>query len=280
MTTREITKTVTGQRTMDGAGVKLIRVMGHANVKDIDPFLMLDSFDSSDSDDYIRGFPMHPHRGIETVTYLIDGRIDHEDSLGNSGTIKGGESQWMTAGSGILHQEMPQKSDRLWGLQLWVNLPAVDKMTAPAYFDIRSDMIKTATVPGGAVRVLSGEFGGVKGVEPRHVKARVLDVTLEPGGALSLPTDPENNLFVYVLEGEATFGSQKLPNRTAGIFTKGDSLSVRAGDREVRCMVFEGRPLNEPIAWAGPIVMNTDAEIKTAFEDLRKGTFVKTSAAQ
>lgn len=277
MTTREIAKTIKGRHTMDGAGVKLIRVLGHADVRDIDPFLMLDSFDSNNSDDYIRGFPMHPHRGIETVTYLIDGRIDHEDSLGNGGTIKGGESQWMTAGSGILHQEMPQKSDRLWGLQLWVNLPAVDKMTAPAYFDIRGDMIKTATIPGGTVRVLSGEFGGTKGIEPRHVKARVLDVTLEPGGTFSLTTDPENNLFVFILEGEATFGAQKLSNRTAGIFTKGDSLGGRAGDQNVRFMVFEGRPLNEPIAWGGPIVMNTDIELRAAFEDLRKGSFVKTS---
>lgn len=274
MATREMLRAVTGQQTTDGAGVRLIRVLGRGDVKDIDPFLMLDAFDSENPDDYIRGFPLHPHRGIETVTYLIDGRIDHRDSLGNSGTIGAGESQWMTAGSGIMHEEMPQKSDRLRGLQLWVNLAGKDKMTAPAYFDIRKDMIRTAAIPGGSVRVLSGEFGEAKGVEPRFVKASIFDISLEAGNEMNIPTDPENNLFVYVIEGAGTFGSDEVPAGTAGIFGKGDSLSARAGDKGVRFMVVHGRPLGEPIAWGGPIVMNTDAEIRTAFMQLRDGTFI------
>ena len=277
MKMREITRTTQGQKTMDGAGVHLIRVLGHNDVKDIDPFLMLDAFDSANPADYVAGFPMHPHRGIETITYLVEGTIKHKDSLGNGGVIHSGEAQWMTAGRGILHEEMPQPSPKMFGLQIWLNLPAKDKMTAPVYFDITKDMIKTVPLPEGEVRVLSGEFNGAKGVEPHNVKATVLDVLLHPEQELSIPSNPGENLFVYVMDGEAVFGTQSpraVPKRTAAFSTEGEALAVRSGTAGARFMVFCGPPLREPIAWMGPIVMNTQKELDAAFTQLRYGMFI------
>lgn len=277
MKMREITRTTQGRKTTDGAGVHLIRVLGPANVKDIDPFLMLDAFDSENPKDYIAGFPMHPHRGIETITYLVEGAIKHKDSLGNGGVIHSGEAQWMTAGRGILHEEMPQPSPRMFGLQIWLNLPAKDKMTAPVYFDISKDMIKAAPIPEGEVRVLSGEFNGAKGVEPHNIKATILDVSLRPDQELSIPSNPGENLIIYVMDGEAVFGSQSpqsVPMRTAAFFTEGDALAVRSGIEGARFMVFCGPRLREPVAWGGPIVMNTQKELDAAFMQLRLGTFI------
>ncbi len=277
MNMREITRTTQGRKTMDGAGVHLIRVLGHADTREIDPFLMLDAFDSENPSDYIAGFPMHPHRGIETITYLIDGTIKHKDSLGNGGVIHSGEAQWMTAGRGIMHEEMPQPSPKMFGLQIWLNLPASDKMTAPVYFDIGKDMIKASMIPEGEVRVLSGEFNGVKGVEPSNIKATILDVLLRPDQKLILPSNPEENMFIYVMNGEAVFGSRSpktVVKRTAVFFSEGEALAVQSGNAGVRFMVFCALPLREPIAWMGPIVMNTQKELDEAFAQLRSGTFI------
>ena len=276
--TKDIVKTVKGHPTRDGAGVSLIRVVGHDDVAQADPFLMLDAFDSKNPADYIRGFPMHPHRGIETVTYLIEGRIDHRDSLGNAGSIRAGQSQWMTAGSGILHEEMPQESERLFGLQLWVNLPQADKMTAPQYFDITEEMIETLPIPEGTVRVVAGAFGGARGVRPRHVDVTMLDISLRPGERLEFPVDESSTALVYTLEGEGFFGpeaARAVGNRTAAIFGQGDRFLAKAGENGLRFMLFAGRPLHEPVAWGGPIVMNTREELQTAFRELDAGTFIK-----
>lgn len=278
MKKREIKRIVRGYATVDGAGVKLIRVLGHDDVGDIDPFLMMDAFDSTDPKDYIKGFPMHPHRGIETVTYLIKGRIDHKDSLGNIGTIGEGESQWMTSGKGILHQEMPQISDRLFGLQMWLNLPRKDKMTHPAYLDIHSDMMGVRETEQGTVRVIAGQYDGASGVTPNYVKATMLDVALRPEQAFSLPVDKEANLFVYLVEGSCAFGNaggQSQERRTAAIFGPGDTLYAKSGAEGARFMVFYGKPLREPIAWAGPVVMNTNDELQQAFQELNNGTFIR-----
>ncbi len=277
MTIRQIKKTIKGRPTVDGAGVQLVRVLGRGDVQDIDPFLMLDAFDSTNPEDYVRGFPMHPHRGIETITYLIHGQVDHEDSLGNAGSIGNGESQWMTAGSGILHQEMPQPSERMFGLQLWLNMPRKDKMTPPAYCGITPDMIGLHTMDQGTVRVISGQYNDAKGIEPKLVKASVFDVALLPDQEFSLPVPDECTLITYLLEGGGNFdtSSQPLETRTAAVFGPGDTLSVTSGPKGARFMVFYGKPLREPIAWGGPIVMNTEDELQMAFTELRYGSFIK-----
>lgn len=267
---------VRGQRAVDGAGVRLVRVLGYRDVTDFDPFLMLDSFDSQDPADYVAGFPMHPHRGIETVTYLIAGRIDHEDSLGNKGSIRAGESQWMTAGSGILHQEMPQPARRMLGFQLWLNLPRAEKMTDPAYLSITEEMIPVVRRDKASVRVLSGQFEGAVGVTPRHIPAAVFDVTLEAGGTITLPTAPEETVFVFLIQGDGVVGGREVPEKTAVLFGEGESAAVSAKpDSDLRFIFFSGKPLGEPVAWGGPIVMNTREELEHAFDELRQGTFIK-----
>ena len=276
MKLREIQKTVRGQHAVDGAGVRLVRVLGHADVYDFDPFLMLDSFDSKDPSDYTAGFPWHPHRGIETITYLISGRIEHMDSLGNKGVIASGESQWMTAGRGILHQEMPQAADRMLGFQLWLNLPRSEKMAEPAYLSITPKDIPVVTTDGATVRVLSGSYGGVSGVTPRHIPASILDVSLPRGESLSLPTKPEETVFLFLIEGEAIINANLIAEKTAVLFGGGDSVSFSAApDRDLRIIFFSGKALHEPVAWGGPIVMNTREELDQAFDDLRRGTFIQ-----
>ena len=225
MSIREIRKMVKGQRTVDGAGVNLVRVLGRNDVYDFDPFLMLDAFDSEDPNDYIKGFPMHPHRGIETVTYLIQGEIEHEDSLKNKGVIRDGECQWMTAGSGILHQEMPKEADRMLGLQLWVNLPEKDKMTDPRYFDISQDMIPMAEDENGIVRVISGTYKGeTKGVEPAFVKASLFDITVKPGKTMVINTNVEDNVFIFLILGDGYVGDRLIDEKTAVLFGEGSSI--------------------------------------------------------
>ena len=280
MKTRNIFKTVKGQPVIDGAGVHLIRVLGPSDVYDIDPFLMLDAFDSENPEDYILGFPMHPHRGIETITYLINGEIDHKDSLGNGGTIEEGESQWMTSGRGILHEEMPQASDRLFGLQIWLNMPKMSKMDEPAYFDITRDMIKSIDLPenGGVVKVISGSYDDINGVDTRHVQVTIFDISLNPGFEFEIPSNEENNLFIYIFEGNGFFGENEdiiVDNKTVAIFDEGNHFKAKAGANGLRFMLFSGKPLREPIAWGGPIVMNTDEELDEAFRELRLGTFIK-----
>lgn len=272
----EIKKLVRGQRAVDGAGVHLVRVLGNRDTEDFDPFLMLDSFDSADPADYVAGFPMHPHRGIETITYLISGRIDHRDSLGNSGSIRAGESQWMTAGSGILHEEMPRPSGRMLGFQLWLNLPRAEKMADPAYLSITKEMIPEARLEHGVLRVISGRFGDAAGVTPRHIPASLYDIELAPGGSLELPVPPEETAFVFLIEGDGMVCGQSVPAKTAALFGEGEGISLSApAEAPLRAVFFSGRPLREPVAWGGPIVMNTRAELMLAFDELNRGTFIK-----
>lgn len=275
---REVIETVTGSPAVDGAGVHLVRVLGPDTISRFDPFLMLDAFDSYNPRDYIKGFPLHPHRGIETLTYLIRGRIDHEDSLGNKGTILDGESQWMTGGSGILHQEMPQPVEHLLGLQLWINLPAAEKMTNPKYFDISADMIKEIAEENANVRVIAGKYKGHQGARGHHIQTTVLDIEVKPAAAFSLETDPEETLFVYIVDGEGRFGgdnARMIPRKVAALFGKSDEFYVRAGESGVRFVLFAARPLGEPVAWGGPIVMNSRKELAEAFDELSEGTFIK-----
>ncbi|MCC8147286.1 MAG: pirin family protein [Bacteroidales bacterium] len=275
---RKVIETITGTPSVDGAGVHLVRVLGPNEVYRFDPFLMLDAFDSKNPEDYIKGFPFHPHRGIETVTYLIKGRIDHQDSLGNKGTIRDGESQWMTAGSGILHQEMPQESEHLLGLQLWINLPKIEKMTPPKYFDITADMIPEIQEPNTNIRLISGKYKNYEGVRGQHVDAFLMDIEVQPNQSFSMPTDKESNLFVYIVEGDGRFGGEEekvISQKVAALFNKDDEFYVKAGEKGIRFVLFAGRPLKEPIAWGGPIVMNTRAELQDAFQELQRGTFIR-----
>ena len=272
---RTVTDDVTGRRTTDGAGVRLVRVLGDPTVARFDPFLMLDAFDSRDPQDYIRGFPLHPHRGIETITYLIGGKVEHRDSLGNKGAILSGQSQWMTAGRGILHQEMPKPSERMLGFQLWLNLPKAEKMCEPAYFEITEEMIPVVKTEGTEVRVISGSYGGAVGPRPKHIQATLLDVSLVEGCTFTLDTKAEETVFAFVILGSAFAGGQPLEEKTAVLFGPGDAAEVTASEhQEARVIIFCGKPIKEPIAWGGPIVMNTEEELDQAFRELREGTFI------
>lgn len=275
---RSVKKILTGQFAIDGAGVSLTRVFGHRDTKDFDPFLMLDTFDSTNPDEYIRGFPWHPHRGIETITYLIEGDIEHRDSLGNRGSIRDGDCQWMTAGSGIIHQEMPLASRRMWGAQLWLNLPAQDKMTPPKYGDIRTSDIPVIEKDGARVRIISGFYGERKGhFTGEHVKATYLDVEILPGYEWSIPTERGATVFAYLLEGEGIFdeSTEGIGEKHAILFADGDTIRVKATHMSVRFLFLMAQPLHEPIAWGGPIVMNTKRELDLSFQELQAGTFIK-----
>jgi redox-sensitive bicupin YhaK (pirin superfamily) len=276
---RKVAKIVEGYYTQDGAGVNLHRVLSLPTVKDFDPFLMLDAFDSTNPEDYIKGFPWHPHRGIETVTYLIEGEIDHGDSLGNRGAITNGACQWMTAGSGIIHQEMPQPTPRLLGAQLWINLPKKQKMTQPAYRDIKSSLIPVVKEEGVKIRIISGEYKGAKGeIMGGAIKTTYLDVALNPKHTWEMKTDPEETVFIYIVEGALDFEGKGefLEDRRAVLLTKGDSFKVVAGPNGcARFLVYAAKPLGEPVAWGGPIVMNTEEELGKAFEELENGAFIK-----
>jgi len=262
---------------MDGAGVKLVRVFEHSDIYDIDPFLMFDAFGSENAEDYIKGFPMHPHRGIETITYLLEGRVDHKDSIGNSDTLLDGDLQWMTAGSGILHEEMPRPAKRLDGLQFWLNLPRKDKMAPPRYFPITPDMVKQLDIEGGTIKLISGEHMGESGIKPLYVQATMMDVCLGAGVSHDLPIPAGQNSFAYVLEGAANFGEERteVGKFSAAIFSDGDAVRVRASALGVRFILLAAKPLGEPIAWGGPIVMNTREELQHAFNELSQGTFIK-----
>jgi redox-sensitive bicupin YhaK (pirin superfamily) len=279
MDIRTMRTVVTGTTQIDGAGVKLTRVIGHSNTEEFDPFLMLDAFDSYDSEDYIKGFPWHPHRGIETVTYLIRGDIEHEDSLGNKGSILDGCCQWMTAGGGILHQEMPKSCDRMLGVQLWLNLPKKDKMTSPKYHDVRADMVTKIEEDGCNIGIISGEYNGSQGaMQGDFVKMLFLDVELKAGAQWQLETPKDNNLFIYIVEGEGWFDDSNeslLSSKRAVLFNNGDKLLATASEKGIRFLLFSAEQLNEPIAWGGPIVMNTQEELKQAFKDIENGTFIK-----
>ncbi len=278
---RPVVQRFSGHETLEGAGVRLRRAFGNGEVPLFDPFLLLDNFGSKEPADYLAGFPWHPHRGIETVTYMLDGQVDHGDSLGNSGTIGAGDVQWMTSGSGIIHQEMPRRSEPLLrGFQLWVNLPARAKMGVPAYRGLRGGEFPVETTDDGArVRVVSGRFGSVEGpVRGISVDPTYLDVTLPPGGKFQLPLPPEHTAFAHTIDGPVRFGPSEGPESPAGettLFGPGDHAAASAGPAGGRFLLVAGRPLHEPVAWYGPIVMNHQSELSEAVRELRAGTFVK-----
>jgi len=277
---REVKRVVQGYKTLEGAGVQVVRVLGIQDIHDIDPFLLLDAFDSDNPEDYVKGFPMHPHRGIETITYLLEGEIVHRDSLGNGDKLVAGELQWMTAGSGIIHEEMPQASPKMKGLQFWLNLPAADKMTEPKYFAIMPEDLKEIPLQGGHIKLISGDFNGESGVKQPHVKANMMDLELYGDVTYEFDVSKELNSFVYILEGEGYFGSQETlcKMHSAVIFGDGDSVKIRAGKDGIRMVVLSALPLNEEVAWGGPIVMNSQKDLQFAFYELNTGTFLKHEA--
>jgi len=277
---RPIKKIITGESAVDGAGVRLTRVFGLREVREFDPFLMLDAFDSHEPSDYTRGFPWHPHRGIETVTYLIEGDIEHGDSLGNKGSIKDGDCQWMTAGSGIIHQEMPQATPRMWGAQLWINLPQKDKMVSPQYGDITKSNVPIVEEDKCTVRVIAGKYKETDGAfHGTHVDATYLDVMIAPGGKWKTLTDSSVTVFLYILSGALNIGEKSdatlVEEKHAVLFGTGDQIVVTATEKGTRFLFLSGQPLHEPIAWGGPIVMNTQEELNTAFREIDEGTFLR-----
>lgn len=283
---RGIQQVMTSRATIEGAGVHLRRAFGPDHTPLFDPFLMLDDFRSDKPEEYREGFPWHPHRGIETITYMLQGEVEHADSLGNKGVIGPGDVQWMTAGSGIIHQEMPRgdAQGRMGGLQLWANLPAAEKMRDPRYQGFRAEQIPEVTLEGGVrVRVIAGEVGGQQGpVQGIAIAPEYLDVRVPAGARFAHPTGRGRTVFAYVLEGSGRLGP--LPDgaiepmawdHTLVLFGDGDRVLAAAGDEALRFLLISGEPLREPIAWYGPVVMNTEEELRTAFDEYRRGTFVK-----
>ncbi len=275
---RTVKNVVAGYATSDGAGVKLVRVLGPRTIKEFDPFLMLDAFDSLNSEDYIKGFPWHPHRGIETITYLVEGRIEHGDSLGNRGVIEAGGCQWMTAGSGIIHQEMPQESPRMLGLQVWLNLPGKDKMCVPAYGDISADMVPVIDEDGTIIRIIGGIYRGKEGAfQGRYIKPLFLDLDINPGRSWSMELPADNTAWLYLFSGSVKVGTidEQYPARSALLLGTGANLELVAGDEGMRGVFLCAPRLQEPVAWGGPIVMNTHDELETAWRELDEGTFIR-----
>jgi redox-sensitive bicupin YhaK (pirin superfamily) len=278
-TNKQVKKIIKGRRTSDGAGVRLTRIFSNNEAVEMDPFLLLDLFGSNRVDDYVAGFPLHPHRGIETVTYMLDGYVDHKDNIGNKGTIGPGDVQWMTAGSGIMHEEMPRRSDGwMRGLQLWVNLPRASKMIPPKYRGIVNVDIPTVDLGNGSlVKVLSGDFNGTKGpIHDLTVKIEYLDVHLAPGASFEHVMPNYMNTFAAVYDGSIAIGDTKeVPSDSVALLSDGDLVKARSGINGARFLLVSGRPLREPIAWGGPIVMNTDEELEQAFTEIRNHTFIK-----
>lgn len=301
MSIRPIKRVIEAKPTTEGAGVKLHRAFGFGNTGEFDPFLLFDDFRNERPEDYLAGFPWHPHRGIETITYVLAGTVSHGDSLGNAGRLGAGDVQWMTAGSGILHQEMPQGDvqGRMHGFQLWANLPSSLKMTAPRYQDVSSRDIPEVTDDDGTqVRVICGSFWGQTGpVDGIAADPRYLDVWVPPGQRKKLAVETDRHAFAYVFEGDGTFRDASQPqavltegpgptdtpvpdttgNRSLVLFDRGEEVTVQAGENGIRFLLVSGRPIEEPVAWYGPIVMNTQAELRQAMADLREGTFIRHS---
>jgi redox-sensitive bicupin YhaK (pirin superfamily) len=300
MSIRPVKRIVSSKPTIEGAGVHLRRAFGFGDTTEFDPFLLLDDFRNDRPDEYRAGFPWHPHRGIETITYVLAGNVEHGDSLGNRGNLGAGDVQWMTAGRGILHQEMPQgdAQGRMHGFQLWANLPSSLKMTAPRYQDIKAGEIpEIVDDDGTVVRVVSGDIWGRRGpVEGVAADPRYLDISVPAGKRKTLPVELERHAFAYVFEGSGSFRSASQPfgvltekndggndilvreqtgNRSLVLFDSGDEVTVQAGDEGIRFLLVSGKPIEEPVAWYGPIVMNTQAELQQAFSELRSGTFIK-----
>jgi redox-sensitive bicupin YhaK (pirin superfamily) len=278
---REIQRISRSLPTLEGAGVKLKRAFGYSDVRLLDPFLLLDDFHSEDPDDYSAGFPWHPHRGIETVTYVLKGMVEHGDSIGNKGVIGSGDVQWMTAGSGIIHQEMPKGSRGLmWGFQLWVNLPSSYKMTDPRYREIRNVEIPVVQVrPGVTIKVIRGTVDGNRGpVRDLVVDCDYFDVKMEPNTVLEHPIMKTRRAFAYVTDGQGYFSSERarlIESEHLVVFGDGDRVKISASDTGLRYLLISGQPIGEPVAWRGPIVMNTEEELDHAFAELGEGTFLK-----
>jgi redox-sensitive bicupin YhaK (pirin superfamily) len=272
---RKISQQVRGYRTEDGAGVSLVRVLGKRTIQDYDPILMLDSFDSTNPEEYIAGFPMHPHRGIETISYVYRGFMTHKDSLGNEDTIGNGEVQWMTAGSGIMHEEKLPAAERLLGVQLWLNLPAKDKMAPPAYHSIKNSEIKEIVFDWGKLRLLAGEFEGRKGYMSKYLPFNYYDLHLNANASTVLNTERERSVMVFSLLGDAYIGGVLVKEKTAVKLTSGDYVEIKATDEKAQVLFISSKRLDEPVAWGGPIVMNTKEELNKAFDDLKKGTFIQ-----
>jgi redox-sensitive bicupin YhaK (pirin superfamily) len=278
---RKIKQILQSKPTIEGAGVRLKRAFGFNEVPLLDPFLLLDHFGSADPADYLAGFPWHPHRGIETVTYMLKGTVAHEDSMGNKGTIDSGDVQWMTAGSGIIHQEMPQRySGVMTGFQLWLNLPASHKMMTPRYRGVNRDQIPTVVLGDGTqVTILAGEVNGVKGpIQNIVAEPAYLHLTLESHAAFEHQVPRGHTVFAYVFEGSGYFDpgkEQRVGSEHLVVFDDGDRVSIATADQTMQGLLVSGKPINEPVAWRGPIVMNTEAELKQAFNEYRNGTFVK-----
>ncbi|HXI02849.1 MAG TPA: pirin family protein [Candidatus Saccharimonadales bacterium] len=299
MSVRPIKRLIRARPTMEGAGVRLHRAFGFGNTKDFDPFLLLDDFRNDEPEDYLAGFPWHPHRGIETITYVLAGTVEHMDSMGNAGVIGTGDVQWMTAGSGIIHQEMPKgESDgRMHGFQLWANLPSSLKMTAPHYQEVKAREIPVLTDDDATkVRIVCGDYRGKAGPVDRIAARPIyLDVSVPPGLRKTLAVETSRNAFAYVFEGDGTFCNASGPfavptepagwsdteppadavNRSLVLFDSGDEVTVQAGEKGIRFLLVSGEPLEEPVAWYGPIVMNTQEELRQAFDELQRGTFLK-----
>jgi hypothetical protein len=279
---RIIQKVTKSQPTIEGAGVHLRRAFGFQSGNAFDPFLLLDDFRAKDPANYIAGFPWHPHRGIETITYMLDGFVEHSDSMGNTGVIAPGDVQWMTAGSGIIHQEMPggDESGRMGGFQLWANLPASHKMMEPRYREIKSSQTpEISTTSGVKIRVICGEVQDTRG--PVHdiiTSPEYLDVSIPAGAEFIHPTTIGHTFLAYCFEGSGYFDLQKkhlVTSESLVLFTDGEQLAITAGDLPLRFLLVSGKPLNEPVAWYGPIVMNTQEELRIAFDEYAKGTFIK-----
>ena len=298
MSLRPVKRVLKSKPTIEGAGVHLRRAFGFGNTKDFDPFLLLDDFRNDIPEDYVAGFPWHPHRGIETITYVLAGTVDHGDSMGNRGTIGAGDIQWMTAGSGIIHQEMPKgdNAGRMHGFQLWANLPSALKMTPPRYQEVKSPDIPEVTDDDGTkVRVVCGNFWGKQGpVDGIAADPVYLDVSVPAGRRKTLPIEVSRQGFAYVFGGSGKFCNASGPlavptegvkwldtappseadDRSLVLFDRGDELEIQAGENGIRFLLVSGKPLQEPVAWYGPIVMNTQQQLRTAFEELEKGTFL------
>ena len=274
---RKIRQKVRGYRTQDGAGVNLVRVLGSRTVFEYDPILMLDSFDSTNPDDYTAGFPMHPHRGIETISYVYRGFMTHKDSLGNEDTIGNGEVQWMTAGSGILHEEKLPASERLLGVQLWLNLPAKDKMVPPAYHSIKYSDIKEIELENGKIRLLAGEYEGTKGYSSKYLPLDYYDVHLNADTSITINTDRDRSVTVFTLLGDSYVGGELIKEKTAVKLTPGDFVKIKATDKNSQVLFISSTLLGEPVAWGGPIVMNSPEELNKAFDELKTGTFLQSN---
>lgn len=279
---RKIKVSFKSRATFEGAGVRLKRAFGYADPS-LDPFLLLDDFHSDNPNDYIKGFPWHPHRGIETITYMLHGKVEHGDSLGNGGVIEAGDVQWMTAGSGIIHQEMPKKDKGdtlLWGFQLWANLPASHKMMDPRYRDLKSNEIPEISLNNNVnIKIISGEINGTKGpVQDIVTEPEYLDVTIYPNSEFNHHIQNGHNVFAYTIEGEAFFDDTKrelIRKETLIIFKEGDAINISTENKKVRFLLVSGKPLRESVAWRGPIVMNTEEELSVAFTEYQNGTFIK-----